>query len=98
MKAQGVEALPPEESAAANQLFDTLSEYGIFATRNGEIESWLKYLSVPGKKTDWTIGMLEKLSIESGNPSYVPTTQDDVWRFMREVVRWIKNPARKGCS
>ena len=33
----GVEALPLQEKAAANQFFDTLDEYGIFAVRKG---SW----------------------------------------------------------
>lgn len=94
----GVEALPSRDKQAANQLFDTLAEYGVFVVRAGEIEDWLKPLSVPGKKTEWTIAMLERLGSDPSDPAYVQPASGDVWDFMRSIVRWIKNPDRKGTS
>jgi hypothetical protein len=71
MKVHGVDGLPKsEDKAAANSLFDTLAEYGVFITRKGELENWLKDLKVPGKKTDWTIAMLERLGDDATIPSY----------------------------
>lgn len=92
----GVSALPEPDRSAANHFFNSLDEYGIFAVRRGEIEHWLKHLGVPGKKTAWTIGMLERLGADPKQASYVAPSDDDVWDFMRSIVNWVKNPARKG--
>jgi ABC-type cobalamin/Fe3+-siderophores transport system ATPase subunit len=46
----GISILAGPDRKAADQLFDTLDEYGIFAVRGGEMESWLPDLRVPGKK------------------------------------------------
>ncbi len=94
----GVTGLDPSSRAAADQLFDSLDDYGIFSVREGELETWLKHLAVPGKKTDWTVGMLERLGSEPTDLNYVKPAQDDVWKFMRAIVAWIRNPARKGTS
>jgi hypothetical protein len=94
----GVSVLDADRRLAADQFFDNLAEYGIFVVRGGELESWLSKLKVPGKKTDWTVAMLERLGSDPGDASYVQPGHDDVWAFMRSVVNWIKNPARRGTS
>jgi hypothetical protein len=83
-------------AAAANQLFDTLDEYGLFVVRNGELESWLKHLKPVGKKTDWTVDILEKMGSDPSSATYLKPDASDVWEFMRRITQWIKNPSRKG--
>ncbi|MGC2081977.1 MAG: hypothetical protein WA702_01290, partial [Bradyrhizobium sp.] len=87
-----------EDRAAANDLFDKMAEYGVFVTRRGELEKWLQHLNVPGKKTDWTVAMLNRLGDDPISTDYVRPTTGDVWEFLRAIVDWIKNPDRKGTS
>lgn len=94
----GIDILAMDEKAAAAQLFDNLVEYGIFTVRRGELENWLPTLQVPGKKTDWTVAMLERLGSDSTDPNYVHPGQDDIWHFLESIVAWIRNPARKGTA
>jgi ABC-type phosphate/phosphonate transport system ATPase subunit len=97
MKAEGgIAVLPASDQNAANELFDRLNEYGIFPVRGGEMESWLTHLGIRGKKTDWTVAMLERLGSDPASANYVHPSDDDVWAFMAEVIQWIRNPARKG--
>lgn len=56
----GVDGLPEPERAAANQLFDTLEEYGLFVVRKGELETWLKNLNAGGKKQTGPSAFLTK--------------------------------------
>jgi len=37
----GIELLKSEDAEAANNLFDTLGQYGLFVVRKGEVEVWL---------------------------------------------------------
>lgn len=94
----GVEALPAAEKAAANQLFDTLAEYGLFVVRNGELETWLKTLNPIGKKTDWTLDVLDKMGIDPNKSGYLKPGTGDVWDFIRQITTWIKDPLRKGTT
>ncbi|WP_029079821.1 ATP-dependent endonuclease [Bradyrhizobium sp. th.b2] len=99
MKADGgVEGLKGSDRDAVNELFDTLDQFGVFVTRNGEIESWLRHLNVPGKKADWSVAMLERLGDDSTKPEYVHPTAGDVWDFMRQIVAWVRNSDRKGMA
>lgn len=92
----GIQQLDKEDRAAANELFDQLGQYGIFAVRNGAVESWLKPLGIHSKKAGWTIEMLERLGSDPTDPNYVKLGKGDVWDFMRSIVHWVKDPARKG--
>jgi AAA domain, putative AbiEii toxin, Type IV TA system len=92
----GVGILSGTDGLAANQLFDTLDEYGVFVVRHGELENWLPALGIPGKKTDWTVAMLERLGSDPSDPNYIQPGSGDVWDFMRKIVAWIKNPSRRG--
>jgi len=96
MENGGIKQLGKEDQAAANELFDQLRQYGIFVVRNGEVESWLSNLGVKSKKAAWTVEMLERLGDDPSNAAYVKPAADDVWDFTREVVRWVKDPGRKG--
>lgn len=94
----GVDALPSPERATANQLLDTLAEYGLFVVRKGELETWLKTLNAVGKKTDWTIDVLDKMGSDPSKADYVRPTAGDVWDFIRQIVLWVKTPSRKGTT
>ena len=94
----GVAVLSLDDRNAANQLFDNLDGYGVFVVREGELESWLKPLEVPGKKTDWTVAMLERLGSDPTLAAYVAPAAGDVWEFMRKIVAWVSNPGRHGLS
>ena len=91
MKTQGgVDAFPDEDRRAANELFDTLARYGIYVVRKGEMETWLRNLGVPGKKTDWTLAILE-IRCYPHEAGYICPAAGDVWAFMREIVGWVKD-------
>lgn len=92
----GVELLGRSDKAAANEFFDRLEEYGVFAVRRGELEDWLPKLGVAGKKTDWTVSMLERLGSDPADANYVGPDTGDVWEFLRRIVVWISNSSRKG--
>lgn len=92
----GVNLLGPSEKEAANKLFDDLDTFGIFTVRRGELENWLPVLGVPGKKTDWTVAMLERLGSDPGSSDYVKPGAGDVWAFMERIVNWIRNSSRQG--
>lgn len=92
----GISALSNDAPDAANSFFDALERYGIFVVRRGEMENWLPSLGAVGKKTDWTVSALEKLGSDPLGTTYVRPANDDVWEFMRGIVGWIKDPARKG--
>ena len=95
-KKGGVAQLDREDKEAANNLFDSLEQYGVFVVRRGELEAWLPSLQAVGQKTDWTISALQKMGSDPMHPDYVRPANDDVWCFMRTIVRWIKDPSRKG--
>lgn len=94
----GVNALPIADKQAAEVLFQTLADYGVFVVQHGELENWLTALQVPGKKTDWTVAMLERLGSDPADQNYVSPGVGDVWDFIGKVVNWVKNPARKGTT
>lgn len=94
----GVRGLPDPEKDAADQLFDTLDEYGLFVVRKGELETWLKDLDAVGKKTDWTIDILDKMGSDPTKPVYLKPAAGDVWNFTRKIIAWINNPTRKGTT
>jgi ABC-type cobalamin/Fe3+-siderophores transport system ATPase subunit len=88
--------LPGDTQTAANDLFDQLDQYGVFVVRNGELEAWLASAGITAKKTDWAVAMLERLGESKDSTAYIPTGDDDVWRFVRDIAAWVRSPARKG--
>jgi hypothetical protein len=97
-KKGGVAQLGRDDKEAANNLFDSLEQYGVFVVRSGELEAWLPSLQAVGQKTDWTISALQKMGSDPTRPDYVRPANDDVWHFMRTIVKWIKDPSRKGTT
>lgn len=92
----GTDLLEQSDKLAATMFFEKLAEFGIFVVSRGEVEQWLPALQVVGKKTAWAVAMLERLGSDPIDPTYVRPASDDVWAFMREIVKWVKNPARRG--
>lgn len=92
----GVALLTGADKEAAEHFFDQLETWGIFIVRGGEVENWLPELGVPGKKTDWAVAMLERLGSDPTDAAYVKPQDDDVWAFMNRIVKWIKDPRRRG--
>lgn len=92
----GVELLENDDKEAANNLFDELSKYGIFAVRKGELESWLKPLGASGHGTGWLIEVFEKMGENPEADSYLKPSEEDVWSFMGQIKQWLTNPTRKG--
>jgi hypothetical protein len=88
--------LPSGDNKAAEELFDLFDHYGIFVVRRGELENWLPSIGAVGKKTDWTVSALEKMGSDPLATGYVRPTSGDVWDFVRKIVKWIGDPARKG--
>jgi predicted ATPase len=94
----GILQLQKEDQAAANEFFDQLQQYGIFVARSGELESWLPELGVQSKKAAWTVEMLERMGSDPNDAAYVRPAAGDVWSLMRDIVKWIKDPQRKGAA
>lgn len=99
MKADGgIEALPQADKEAALQLLQLLSGYGIFVVPRGELEHWLPSLTIPGKKTDWTVAMLQRLGSDPDHEDYVHPSTEDVWSFIEQIVNWVRDGQRRGTS
>jgi hypothetical protein len=94
----GLQLLAAVDQLAVEQLFGNLEEFGIFPVRQGELESWLPELGVPGKKTDWTVAMLERLGSDPLSVDYVKPSNGDVWEYMEKIVAWVRNSSRKGTA
>ncbi|MEG4967333.1 AAA family ATPase [Microcoleus sp. B6-A1] len=92
----GVEILSDGDKEAANNLFDKLAEYGIFAVRGGELESWLPNLGATGHGPGWLIAVFEKMGEDPESLDYLKPSNDDVWLFIGEIKKWFTNPTRKG--
>lgn len=94
----GLDLLDSGDRLAAEQLFANLEDFGIFPVRRGELENWLPELDVAGKKTDWTVAMLERLGSDPAHRDYVKPGTKDVWEFIGRIIAWISNSSRKGTS
>ncbi|CBN54288.1 MULTISPECIES: ATP-dependent nuclease [Kamptonema] len=92
----GVDILSDSDKEAVNNLFDKLDEYGLFAVRKGELESWLSFLGVTGHTPKWLINIFEKMGEDPDSPDYLKPSDDDVWLFLGEIKKWFTNPNRKG--
>ena len=93
----GVEVLDQAEKEACNNLFDQLDEYGIFAVRKGELESWLKPLGTTASHSpEWLIEIFEKLGEDPSSATYVKPSTGDIWDFIFKIKTWFSNPTRKG--
>lgn len=92
----GIRVLAEADKAAADDYFDQLDTYGAFVVREGELESWLKPLGIPGHGPTWLVPMFERMGEDPASPSYISPSEDDVWMFVDKVARWLLHPQRKG--
>lgn len=92
----GVNLLDNNDKEAANNLFDQLDQYGLFAVRGGEVESWLKTLRIGGHGAEWLIKMFEKMGDNPNSQSYLKPKTTDVWKFIKSLKKWFDDPKRKG--
>lgn len=96
MKLAGIQGLTNGAKRAAEAFIEQLASYGLFVVPCGELESWLAHLNIEGKKKDWIVKMLERIGAPESDSSFVPTGEDDVWRFVQEIADWCNDPLRKG--
>jgi hypothetical protein len=92
----GIEILSKDDREAASDLLKQLSEYGLFVVPGGELESWLKHLSVGGHGPNWLISIFEKMGEDPTSQKYLRPSVDDVWQFLSKVKAWFVDPNRKG--
>lgn len=92
----GVEIFCEGDKEAVNNLFDKLAEYGVFAVRRGELESWLPNLGATGHGPNWLIAIFEKMGEDPESLDYLKPSNDDVWSFIGEIKKWFINPTRRG--
>jgi len=92
----GVAVLEGDDLEAANNLMETLEEYGIFVVRDGELESWLKQLGAAGHGSNWLVGTFEKMGENPEDPAYIKPSDGDVWDFLANIRGWMLAGGRKG--
>lgn len=92
----GVALLDANDREAANNLFDRLSQYGLFVVRGGEIERWLSPLNAMGHGPTWLIDVFEKMGEDPAAKDYLKPGEDDVWEFIRTIKEWLITAERRG--
>lgn len=92
----GLGILPASDKDAAEQLFSQIEEYGIFVVPTGELESWLKPLGASGHGSASLVDAFQHLGEDPASADYVVPADDDVWRFVSRVKRWLVDPNHRG--
>lgn len=92
----GISILTDAEKEAAENLISQLNDYGVFVVPGGELESWQKNLGATGHGPPWLIDIFEKMGSDPVSTNYVKPSDDDVWRFISVIKRWLVSPQRKG--
>jgi hypothetical protein len=92
----GIELLTGEDKVTVNNLFDRLSDYGLFVVRRGELEKWLPDLNAAGHGPSWLMNVFERMGEDPEAESYMKPSEGDVWDFIYKVKQWLTNPNRKG--
>lgn len=92
----GIEVLPAAEKEACESFFGKLAEYGVFVVPCGEVESWLRGVTLNRGKSTWLNTVFEAMGEDPALSTYVGPAAGDVWDFLGGVSRWVKDPKRKG--
>ena len=92
----GISILNVPDQEATRNLLTQLSEYGIFVVPGGELESWLRSLSVTGHGPSWLISIFEKMGEDPEAANFMKPTCGDVWTFLANVKTWLIDANRKG--
>jgi len=92
----GINVLGRADKETANNFCDELEKYGMFLVRCGEVEAWLKSLGAPSKSNGWRAAIFKAMGSDPKDENYVKPEKGDVWDFIGDVSKWLKNPKRKG--
>jgi len=92
----GIDLLPPAEKEACQSFFGKLADYGIFVVPSGEVESWLRNVPLNRGKNTWLNTVFEAMGEDPAAKDYVRPSTGDVWDFIGQVARWVRDPGRKG--
>src|SRR5205085_1770284 len=96
-KRKGVDALSGDQRHALEDFIAQLGNYGVFVVPSGELECWLPQLMRRSPhKSEWLENTFEAMGEDAGAASYVKPGDDDVWRFMAGIRRWLHDPKRRG--
>ncbi len=95
-RAGGVDLLSPSDKASAEHMISDLAQYGIFVVPRGEVEVWLKHLSVTSHGSEWLVKMFEQMGEDPDAADYAKPSSNDVWAFISLVRAWLTDPNRKG--
>jgi hypothetical protein len=60
------------------------------------LENWLPQLGASLRKDEWLPKIFAKMGEDPTLSEYVKPTSDDVWQFLDGVVRWLRDPGKKG--
>lgn len=96
MKKNGINDLNPDLLATAIHFLETLASYGQFAVPSGELECWLPDVESHNHGSKWLIKKFENLGFDESSSNYVKPTEDDVWKFMYNIKKWLGNETRLG--
>ncbi|EPH61130.1 hypothetical protein D931_02807 [Enterococcus faecium 13.SD.W.09] len=99
MKKEGLEIFKktnPETYQMGMDFMDTLNSYGLFPVPAGELESWMKHLSVLGHGSNWLTDVFEKMGDNPTSDDFIRPTENDVWEFISTIKKWFDNPDKKG--
>ncbi|WP_293976236.1 hypothetical protein, partial [Sphingomonas sp.] len=92
----GIFLLHGEQLATAIAFFDQMEMYGLFTVRSGELESWLANINCSRNKSVWLSEVFSALGSDPSLSGYVRPSEDDVWKFLRDIAVWVSNPNRLG--
>jgi hypothetical protein len=92
----GIDLLTGADRESAENLFDRLSQYGLFVVRRGELESWLKALGATGHGPNWLIDIFGRMGEDPDANGYLKPADGDVWEFMRAIKTWLTDASRRG--
>ncbi|RLI53422.1 MAG: hypothetical protein DRP09_15765 [Candidatus Thorarchaeota archaeon] len=95
LKKGGIDVLS-QTGEMARHLLENLAEFGVFIVPYGELESWLRSLSIRGKGSKWVRNFFQSVGSTNDSPSFVRPSDDDIWRFLDTIGSWMTNPERKG--
>jgi ABC-type multidrug transport system ATPase subunit len=95
LKEDGLDALSAAKSITS-QTISNLASYGVFVVPVGELESWLRHLSIIGKGSKWVKRFFEAVGPTDDAPHFIQPRNDDIWSFVDRIGKWIDNPNRLG--
>ncbi len=94
----GINLLSPSDQEAAQDIINTLSNYGVLVVPHGEVEAWLPHLGAAVSKDRWLHEIFDKLGSDPNSDSYIQPGLGDVWDFIGIGKKWHADQNRKGMN